>query len=153
VKTASIEQVSDGVFTAIAAEGGVAVGNAGSVDLGGEALVFDAHLTLFAGRELRTAAERHAPVDNVVLSHWHGDHVYGAGAFDATVVATARTAELMRERTAQRLAEFKAAPPEDSADTLFASSSGPSFRRSSSTTRTRPSTPSAASPAPHARRA
>jgi glyoxylase-like metal-dependent hydrolase (beta-lactamase superfamily II) len=55
-----------------------------------------------------------------VLSHWHGDHVSGAGAFDATVVATARTAELMRERTAQRLAEFKAAPPEDYADTPFA---------------------------------
>jgi glyoxylase-like metal-dependent hydrolase (beta-lactamase superfamily II) len=59
-------------------------------------------------------------VRTVVLSHWHGDHVYGAGAFDATVVATARTAELMRERTAQRLAEFKAAPPEDFAATPFA---------------------------------
>jgi glyoxylase-like metal-dependent hydrolase (beta-lactamase superfamily II) len=120
VKTASIEQVSDGVFAAIAAEGGVAVGNAGFVDLGGEVLVFDTHVTLFAGRELRTAAEQLAPVHNVVLSHWHGDHVYGAGAFDATVVATARTAELMHERTAQRLAEFEAAPPEDYADTPFA---------------------------------
>ena len=56
-------------------------------------------MSLAAGRELRAAAEQHAPARTVVLSHWHGDHVYGAGAFDATVVATARTAELMRERT------------------------------------------------------
>jgi cyclase len=120
VKNASFEQVADGVFAAIASEGGVAVGNAGFVDLGGEMLVFDAHVSLTAGRELRAAAEKHAPARAVVLSHWHGDHVYGAGAFDATVVATARTAELMRERTAQRLAEFKAAPLEDFADTPFA---------------------------------
>lgn len=116
---ASYEQVSEGVFAAIASEGGVAVGNAGFVDLGGEMLVFDTHVSLAAGRELRAAAEQHAPVRTVVLSHWHGDHVFGAGAFDATVVATARTAELMRVRTAQRLAEFKAAPPDDYAGTPF----------------------------------
>ena len=116
---AIVEQVSDGVFAAIAREGGVAVGNAGFVDLGGETLVFDTHVSLAAGRELRAAAEQRAPVRTVVLSHWHGDHVFGAGAFDATVVATARTAELMRDRTAKRLAEFKAAPPEDYAGTAF----------------------------------
>jgi len=120
VKNATFEQVSEGVFAAIAAEGGVAVGNAGFVDLGGEVLVFDTHVSLTAGRELRAAAEQHAPARTVVLSHWHGDHVYGAGAFDATVVATARTAELMRDRTAQRLAEFKAASLEDFAETPFA---------------------------------
>ena len=120
MRTASIEQVSDSVFAAIADEGGVAVGNAGFVDLGGEVLVFDTHVSLTAGRELRTAAEQHGPIKNVVLSHWHGDHVYGAGAFDANVVATARTAELMRERTAHRLAELKDAPPEDLAGTAFA---------------------------------
>lgn len=120
MKNASFEQVSEGVFAAIAAEGGVAVGNAGFVDLGGEVLVFDAHVSLSAGRELRAAAEQHAPARTVVLSHWHGDHVYGAGAFDATVVATTRTAELTRERTAQRLAELKAAPPEDLDGTPFA---------------------------------
>jgi cyclase len=120
MKTAVIERLHDGVYAAIAEEGGVAVGNAGFVDLGGETLVFDTHVSLTAARALRKAAEEQAPARTVVLSHWHGDHVYGAAAFDATVVATTRTAELMRERTAPRLAEVKAAPPEDLDDTPFA---------------------------------
>jgi cyclase len=120
VRTASIEQVSDGVFAAIAAEGGVAVGNAGFVDLGGATLVFDTHVSLTAARSLRRSAEEHGPVSDVVLSHWHPDHVYGAAAFDARVVATRKTAELMRERTAARLAEMKAKPPAEFAETPFA---------------------------------
>jgi len=115
-----VEQLADGVFASIAEDGDLAVGNAGFVDVGGETLVFDTHVSLAAGRELRTAAERLARVRHVVLSHWHGDHVYGAAAFDATVVATARTEELMRERTVQRLAELKATPVEDFAGTSFA---------------------------------
>src|SRR5204862_2965304 len=115
-----LEELADGVFASIAEEGDLAVGNAGFVDLGGETLVFDTHVSLAAARELRTAAERLAPARTVVLSHWHGDHVYGAGAFDASIVATERTAELMRERTAYRLAELKATPVDDFADTPFA---------------------------------
>jgi cyclase len=115
-----IEQLADGVFASIAEDGDLAVGNAGFVDLGGETLVFDTHVSLVAGRELRRAAERVAPARTVVLSHWHGDHVYGAGAFDANVVATTRTKELMRERTVRRLAELKATPAEDFANTPFA---------------------------------
>jgi cyclase len=120
LKTAVIERLQEGVYAAIAEDDGVAVGNAGFVDLGGGTLVFDTHVSLRAGRELRRAAEENAPVRSVVLSHWHADHVYGAGAFDATVVATTRTAELMRERTKPRLAELKAAPPGDFDDTPFA---------------------------------
>jgi cyclase len=120
VRTARVERVADGVYAAIAEDGGVATGNAGFVDLGGETLVFDTHVSLYAGRTLRGAAEEHGPARTVVLSHWHGDHVYGAGAFDATVVATARTAELMRERTEARLAEMKAKPVEEFDDTAFA---------------------------------
>jgi cyclase len=115
-----LEQLANGVFASIAEDGDLAVGNAGFVDLGGETVVFDTHVSLAAARELRAGAERHAPVRTVVLSHWHGDHVYGAGAFDATVVATARTAELMRERTTHRLVELKATPVEEFAGTPFA---------------------------------
>ena len=114
------ERVADGVYASIAEPGDVAVGNAGFVDLGGETVVFDTHISLTAARTLRRAAEEQGPVQTVVLSHWHGDHVFGAGAFDARVVATARTAELMRERTARRLAEMKATPPEEFADMPFA---------------------------------
>src|SRR5262245_22948060 len=119
MKTARIERVAEGVYAAIAEEGGVATGNAGFVDLGGETLVFDTHVSLYAGRALRGAAEEHGPARTVVLSHWHGDHVYGAGAFDAVVVATTRTAELMRERTEARLATFKATPTEEYVGTPF----------------------------------
>jgi cyclase len=115
-----VERVGDGAFASIAEEGDVAVGNAGFVDLGGETLVFDTHVSVAAGRELRAAAEEVGAVRTIVLSHWHGDHVYGAAAFDANVVATTRTAELMHERTAERLAQLKATPPEDFADTPFA---------------------------------
>jgi glyoxylase-like metal-dependent hydrolase (beta-lactamase superfamily II) len=115
-----IEQVGAGVFASIAEDGDLAVGNAGFVDLGGATLVFDTHVSLAAGSELRAAAEKHGPARTVVLSHWHGDHVYGGGAFDANVVATAGTAELMHERTAERLAQLKATPPEEFADTPFA---------------------------------
>jgi cyclase len=114
-----IEELGDGVFASIAEDGDLAVGNAGFVDLGGETLVFDTHVSLAAGRDLRAAAERVAPVGTVVLSHWHGDHVYGAGAFDAAVHATERTAELMRTRLEERLAGLKATPVEDFAGTAF----------------------------------
>ena len=61
MRTARIERVADGVYAAIAEEGGVATGNAGFVDLGGETLVFDTHVSLAAGRDLRRAAEEHGP--------------------------------------------------------------------------------------------
>lgn len=114
-----IEPVADGISASIAERGDTAVGNAGFVDVGSETLVFDTHVTLGAGRALRAAAEQRGPAVLVVLSHWHGDHVYGAAAFDAPVVATERTAELMRERTEARLAQMKATPLEEYAGTPF----------------------------------
>src|SRR5262249_54809948 len=114
------ERVADGVSASIAEPGDLAVGNAGFVDLGGETLIFDTHVSLAAARRVRKAAEEHGPARAVVLSHWHGDHVYGAGAFDGTVVATRGTADLMRERTEARLAELKRTPPEEVVDTPFA---------------------------------
>jgi hypothetical protein len=93
VRTAKIERVHEGVYAAIAEEDGVAVGNAGFVDLGGETLVFDTHVSLAAARELRAAAERFGPV---------------------------RTAELMRERTGPRIEAMKARPLEDFDGTPFA---------------------------------
>src|SRR5262249_4702937 len=60
-----IEPVADGVFASVAEAGDVAVGNAGFVDLGGETLVFDTHMSLRAARELRDAADAHAPARTV----------------------------------------------------------------------------------------
>jgi cyclase len=113
VKTFTLHEVGRGVWAAIAEPGGVAVGNAGIVDLGDRTLVFDTTISLTAARELRTAAERSGTVGTVVYSHWHGDHVYGAGAMpgDALVVATAKTATVMEERGDERLRQLKADPP------------------------------------------
>jgi glyoxylase-like metal-dependent hydrolase (beta-lactamase superfamily II) len=86
-----------------------AVGNAGIVDLGGEALVFDTHFAPGAARELRAAAvELAGPVRTVVNSHWHGDHVRGNGAFEgAAILATARTRELIATLGEERLRELR----------------------------------------------
>jgi cyclase len=113
VKTFTLHEVGAGVWAAIAEPGGVAVGNAGYVDLGGETLVFDTTISLTAAGELRLAAERSGEITTVAYSHWHGDHVYGAGAMpaDALVVATTATAALMEERGAERLRQLKAEPP------------------------------------------
>jgi glyoxylase-like metal-dependent hydrolase (beta-lactamase superfamily II) len=114
MKTFTLHEVGSGVWAAIAEPGGVAVGNAGYVDLGDEtALVFDTTISLTAAGELRLAAERSGEITTVAYSHWHGDHVYGAGAMpaDALIVATAATATLMEERGAERLRALKADPP------------------------------------------
>jgi cyclase len=114
MRTFTLHEVGGGVWAAIAEPGGVAVGNAGYVDLGDETtLVFDTTISLTAGGELRLAAERSGEITTVAYSHWHGDHVYGAGAMpaDALVVATTATATLMEERGAERLRALKADPP------------------------------------------
>jgi cyclase len=114
MKTFTLHEVGSGAWAAIAEPGGVAVGNAGYVDLGDETtLVFDTTISLTAGGELRLAAERSGEITTVAYSHWHGDHVYGAGAMpaDALVVATAATVTLMEEHGAERLRQLKADPP------------------------------------------
>ena len=100
VRHASARAVGPGAWAAIALPDRGAVGNAGIVDLGGEALVFDTHFAPGAARELRAAAEELVgPVRWVANSHWHGDHVRGNAVFEgATILATARTRELIATR-------------------------------------------------------
>jgi glyoxylase-like metal-dependent hydrolase (beta-lactamase superfamily II) len=94
----SIEQVSDPAWAAIAVPDTGSVGNAGFVASAAGTIVFDTSLTPQAARELRAAAEQVAPIVGVVDSHWHGDHVRGNVVFrDVPIVATRRTAELMKE--------------------------------------------------------
>jgi cyclase len=104
-----IEEIADGVLAAIAKPAGGGRANAAIVRLDGRTLVFDTGMTPQAGEELRDAAERLGPVDWVVNSHWHGDHIRGNQAFaDAEIVATRRTKELIETRAAEQLAEQKA---------------------------------------------
>src|SRR5574340_729262 len=101
-----LHEVARGAFAAIATPEGWAVGNAGIVDLGDRTLVFDTFSNHLAAEDLKATAERVTgkPVEYVVLSHAHRDHVKGTQVFgDATIAATRKTAESMtrnwRERT------------------------------------------------------
>lgn len=81
-------------------EGALALGTASfAIVDGAEALVYDTHTTPEHGREVRAALEAEGVSDfTVLLSHWHLDHVAGASAFaDCEILASARTAELLRE--------------------------------------------------------
>lgn len=108
-----LERLADGVFAAIIVPGTGAWGNAGIVDLGDAALVFDTFLTPAPARELRAAAETLTghPVRYVVNSHYHLDHIFGNGEFPgALIVATEITRDLIAERNANLLARVRANP-------------------------------------------
>ena len=72
-----LQQLAEGVYAVIHIDGGAAIGNAGIVDLGGRTLIYDALFTPQAAEDLRTAAEAvlRRPIDAVINSHWHNDHI------------------------------------------------------------------------------
>ncbi len=81
-------------------EGALSLGTASfAVFEGEEALVYDTHTTPEHGRRIRAALEAEGVRRfTVLLSHWHLDHLAGNTAFrDCEILATARTAELLRE--------------------------------------------------------
>ncbi len=97
--------VAPGAYAAIATERGLAVGNAGVVDLGDVTVVFDTFSSHLAAVDLRTAAEAATgrPTALVVNSHPHRDHTKGNQVFrEATIVATRATAEVMARNWAAR---------------------------------------------------
>jgi cyclase len=77
--------LADGVYAAIHIDGGAAIGNAGIVDLGDRTLIYDTFLTPQAAEDLRIAAEALTgrPIDAVLNSHWHNDHIWGNQVFSA----------------------------------------------------------------------
>ncbi|MEX3743921.1 MULTISPECIES: MBL fold metallo-hydrolase [Lysinibacillus] len=83
-----LEQISKGIYAAIAKEGGGAVANAGFVDLGDKVIVFDTFNTQQASEDLRLIAEKitNQTVTLVVNSHWHGDHIRGNQSFKDTII-------------------------------------------------------------------
>jgi len=93
-----IHDLADGVWAAIATDGGAAICNCGIVDLGGQTVVYDTTLTPHAGQDLRAAAETLTGrrVDWAINSHCHNDHTWGNIAWEETpILASARTRQLM----------------------------------------------------------
>lgn len=93
-----LQPVAEGVYAAIAPHMGVAVGNAGIIDLGGRTVVFDTFETPAPAEDLRQAAEilTGRTVTLVVNSHGHPDHWFGNQVFtEAAIIATEATREHM----------------------------------------------------------
>ncbi len=80
---------------------------------GGEALVYDTHVSVEHARSIRETLEgMGVTAFTVVLSHWHLDHVAGTAVFaDAEVVANERTAGLLRRHQAEIEAGTLEGPP------------------------------------------
>jgi len=99
-----LQRVAPGVHVAIASLDGAGLCNAGIVDLGGATLVFDSMLTPAAGADLARAALRLTGrrAAWVVNSHWHGDHIWGNGAFPTSHVVSSRLVRLTIRRRSRR---------------------------------------------------
>lgn len=106
-----LECLSEGVLAAFHQPGGAAISNAGIVDLGDRTLVYDSCFTPQAARDLRTAAEviGGRPVDLLINSHHHNDHVWGNQAFgqETIIVSTEETRHLMLGNGPEELNSFE----------------------------------------------
>lgn len=95
----SIEQVLDGIYAAIAKEGGAAFGNAGIIDLGDRTLVFDTFENPIAASELLAESENLTGRKPkwIINSHGHPDHWFGNQVFpeSSMIIATSGTREHM----------------------------------------------------------
>jgi cyclase len=94
-----LQQLADGVYAAIHIDGGAAIGNAGIVDLGDRTLVYDTFLAPQAAEDLRIAAEALTgrPIDAVLNSHWHNDHIWGNQVFstETDIISTEETRRML----------------------------------------------------------
>lgn len=104
----SLHELSEGIFAAVATDGGAAICNAGLVDLGGQILVYDTFLTPQAAQDLRDSAVKYfrRTPQLIVYSHFHNDHIWGGQVFadTAQIISSARTRDLI---TTEGMLEFK----------------------------------------------
>lgn len=104
-------QLADSVWAAISIPTGLAASNSGIIDNGTDVVIFDTTLSPASAIELRDTAKKLTgrAVTHVLNSHMDQDHVFGNAVFsDQTKIhATTRTRELMTERTASHILEFK----------------------------------------------
>jgi len=94
----TLHQLADGIYAAIATEGGAAFSNAGLIDLGDRTLVFDAFENPQAAEDLLKASRLLTSRDPavVIISHFHPDHWGGLQAFAGSMIlATPDTRQQM----------------------------------------------------------
>jgi cyclase len=94
-----LHQLAEGIFAAVAEDGGSAISNSGVIDLGEQILVFDTFLTPQAAIDLRqiTIDILKRTPRLVINSHYHNDHIWGNQVFalDAQIVSSTRTRALI----------------------------------------------------------
>jgi len=106
----TITKLSDGVYAAIANNGGYAVCNAGIIDLGDATLIFDPFMGLEPARELARVAGQllEHPIKYVINSHFHNDHIGGDQIFGgAMLISTDRTRDLIAKYQPQEIEDDK----------------------------------------------
>ncbi len=104
-----LEQISDGIFAAFAKDSGHAISNAGIINLGGSALIFDTFLSPAAAKELRVIAEQSCEgrVRFVVNSHHHADHIGGNSIFDEGTDIISSTISRSLMENSQEIADYQ----------------------------------------------
>ncbi len=108
----TLDVLGDGVYAAIARDGGAAIGNSGFVDLGGATLVVDTFVTPTAAEALRADIERltgRAP-RWVINTHYHNDHIWGNQVFlpEADLISTVRTRTLIQTAGKEEYDDYRA---------------------------------------------
>lgn len=104
----TLHLLSDGVYAAIASEGGAGFSNAGIINLGDQTLIFDAFENPQAAEDLLKAClqltNRKPAV--VIISHFHHDHWGGLQVFTGSMIhATPATRQKMIPEVEQLLLE------------------------------------------------
>lgn len=108
-----LHHLAEGVFAAIATEGGAAYSNAGIIDLGDQTLIFDTFETPIAAQDLKTAAEQLTgrPASCVIISHGHNDHWLGNQVFpDHTPIITTHKTRSEMSMFAENIKEMQENP-------------------------------------------
>lgn len=117
-----LEALADGVYAAVARDGGAAIGNAGLVDLGDSTLVVDTFLTPTAAEALRADAQRlTGRIPRwVVNTHYHNDHIWGNQAFlpEAALISSAETRVLIQTAGKEEYDDYRAITPDRLKDAL-----------------------------------
>ncbi|MFJ8529160.1 MBL fold metallo-hydrolase [Bacillus sp. NPDC094106] len=105
-----VEKLEDGIYVAIAKEGGGSLANAGFIDMGNQTIIFDTFQTQQAAVDLKKVAEeitRHS-ISWVINSHWHGDHIRGNQVFEScNIISSHKTYEQMAEIHPSRIDKQK----------------------------------------------
>jgi glyoxylase-like metal-dependent hydrolase (beta-lactamase superfamily II) len=108
-------EISEGVYACIHKFGGKAISNAGIIDLGDGTLIFDTFLSPLVAAEIPEIVKKLGlpPIEYVVNSHYHNDHIRGNQVFsdDIQIISTSRTAQLIAEMEPQELAAEKEYAP------------------------------------------